>query len=256
MSSTDKRKSSLVDNLRHSGILGFHMQKIKNAIFELFKFPVPFNQVYPRYWFLVLLLLVAVDLGSKKLITDHMNFFLSQHQIQDLQLNPTHGSLYDGRDQLDILGENGSLIKLRLVFNDQFVFGLGPSAPRLGFFLTLFAIIFLFFYRWHNYNLGHPLAWLLVFSGAAGNLIDKMFIKSLITREWVFTIFPRKGYVSGVVDFVECIWFGWDRAAELPLLGFLSWHSWPSFNFADSLIVVGITIMVFTMNFKEETGKS
>ncbi|MDH5657217.1 MAG: signal peptidase II, partial [Spirochaetia bacterium] len=164
-------------------------------------------------------------------------------------------ALRDAEDQYSILGEDGYLIKFRLIFNDRFVFGTGPSAPVLGFFLTFFAIIFLFFYRWHNYNLGHPLSWLFVFSGAAGNLIDKMFVKSLTTRDWTLSIFPKPGHINGVVDFIECIWFGWGAAADIPLLGFLAWDTWPSFNIADSLIVVGITLMLFTMNPAAETAK-
>jgi lipoprotein signal peptidase len=75
-----------------------------------------------------------------------------------------------------------------------------------------------------------------------------MFVKSLLTREWTLSIFPKEGHVSGVVDFVECIWFGWNSMGDVPLLGFLAWDTWPSFNLADSLIVVGISIMLFTMN--------
>jgi len=212
------------------------------------QFPVPFQKVYTLRWIMAFVVLVSIDIASKKAVTENLNFYLSHYQAEMLEPNLTLKSLYDARDRLNILGEDGYLIKFRLIFNDRFVFGSGPSAPVAGFFLTFFAIIFLFFYRWHNYNLGHPVSWLFVFSGAAGNLIDKMFVKSLTTREWVFSIFPKPGHVNGVVDFIECIWFGWTAAGDIPLLGFLAWDTWPSFNIADSLIVVGITIMFFTMN--------
>ena len=92
------------------------------------------------------------------------------------------------------------------------------------------------------------MAWLFVFSGALGNLIDKMFLKSLASREWVLGLTPRPGHVGGVVDFVECIWFGWDSMRDVFGLNWLAWRSWPTFNLADSLIVVGICLLILTMS--------
>lgn len=216
------------------------------------RFPVPFKSVYPVYWLAALVVLVGLDLASKKAITETLNFHLSLSQAQNEQIGPEHKALYAERDQINILGEGGKWIKFRLVFNDRFVFGSGPSAPVLGFFATLTAIIFLFLYRWHNHDLGHPIAWLFVFSGALGNLVDKMFVKSMLTREWVFSITPQPGHVSGVVDFVECIWFGWSQFADVPLLGWLAWRSWPTFNLADSLIVVSIFWLLLTIRWRED----
>ncbi|HNL70626.1 MAG TPA: signal peptidase II, partial [Leptospiraceae bacterium] len=130
--------------------------------------------------------------------------------------------------------------------------------PVFGLFLSLFAVIFLIFYRLHNPDFGPSAAWLLVFSGAVGNLIDKMFVKSLETGAWVFSLGPKPNHVSGVVDFVECIWFGWTPGYDmlsfsLPFFGtfrplaWLAWPVWPLFNFADSLIVVGTCMLVFSM---------
>ncbi|MEQ9363116.1 MAG: signal peptidase II, partial [Leptospirales bacterium] len=165
--------------------------------------------------------------------------------------------LRDGQPQIDVLGENGKLVKFRLVFNDRFVFGLGPSAPVLGLVLTMLATFFLILYRWHNPRLGYSVAWLLVFSGAFGNLIDKFFVKSLATREWMFSLSPQPGYVSGVVDMVECIWFGWDAVRDIFLLNILAMPSWPTFNLADSLIVVGIVLLMISMwNLEAEAGES
>ena len=219
---------------------------------QLFTFPVPFRSVYPVYWLGLLVVLVGLDLTTKKSATNYLNFHLSVSQARGEQIGPTHKALYAERDKVDILGEAGKLIKFRLVFNDRFVFGSGPSAPVLGFFMTLSAIIFLLFYRWHNHDLGHPIAWLFVFSGALGNLIDKMWVKSLLTREWSLSITPQPGHVSGVVDFVECIWFGWSQFADVPLLGWLAWRTWPTFNLADSLIVVAIFWLLLTIRWREE----
>jgi len=218
------------------------------SIKKLTTFPLSFLKVYTPLWLVVFIILIAADLGSKLWMTDHLNYNLAVHQQPAAPADIT--ARYDGRDQINLIGENGRLVKFRLVFNDRFVFGSGPSAPVLGLFITLGAIVFLVFYRWHNPLLGHSIAWLFVFSGAFGNLIDKMFVKSVADRSWLFSIGPKPGYVSGVVDFVECIWFGWDRVQDTFLVSFLSWNTWPTFNLADSLIVVGIGILIFTMREK------
>ena len=102
-------------------------------------------------------------------------------------------------------------------------------------------------YRWYNAYLGSQLAWLLVFSGALGNLIDKLFIKSLETREWVLSLTPRKGYISGVVDFIECIWFGWGEVSNVFFLNIFAMSRWPTFNLADSMILIGIVFLLISM---------
>ncbi len=221
-------------------------------------FSTPFLQVYTPLWLVSCLILVCADLGTKKLITDQLNFNLGYHQFKwlpDFDSSSTSGSIKalsnspkaDGKNQINILGPDGRYIKFRLVFNDRFVFGLGPSWPILGFFLSLFATFFLLLYRWYNAYLGTPIAWLLVFSGALGNLIDKLFIKSLYTREWVLSLKPQKGYISGVVDFIECTWFGWDSFRDIFLLDILAMETWPSFNLADSMILIGISLLLISM---------
>lgn len=209
----------------------------------------PFLKVFPPLWLATLVILVGLDLGTKIIMTETLNFKLAPHQIQNVTVDPSLKALYDGKEKIDLVGEGGNLLKFQLVFNDRFVFGSGPSAPVLGFFLTLFAVIFLFFYRWNNSVMGWSFAWLLVFSGAFGNLIDKAFVKSLTDRSWVFHIGPLEGHVSGVVDFIEAIWFGMDSMRGVWPLGWLAWNTWPTFNLADSYIVVGISILVLSLLF-------
>lgn len=229
------------------------MEEIKH----IFDFPKPVLEVYSKKWIIVFVLLVVLDLVSKVWITETLTFRLTEHQLENAVPGKVE-ALVRGKQQIDILGENGRFIKLSLVFNDRFVFGSGPTAPVLGLFISGFAVIFLVFYRLHNHTFGPSLAWLFVFSGAVGNLIDKMFVKSLETGDWVFSFGPQPNHVSGVVDFVECIWFGWSSAYDmlsftLPVLGtfrplaWLAWPSWPTFNLADSLIVVGTILLVLSM---------
>lgn len=217
---------------------------------KIFTFDKPFLEIYPLWWISGLILLVVLDLITKKWMTDNLNFYLSSYQFENIKLYKLN-ALIDGIPYIPVLGEDGKYIKLRLVFNDRFIFGAGPSVPVIGIYLTFFAIIFLFFYRWKNYQFGHSLIWMFIFSGAIGNFIDKLFIKSIETREWVFSLTPKPGYINGVVDFVECIWFGWEIFDNIPILSFLSWETWPTFNLADSLIVIGITLLFLTMVLEE-----
>lgn len=214
---------------------------------QIFRFPEPFFRVFPPVWLLIFVVLVGADLVSKKMATDSLTFNLGPHQYWQISDPINSNALRDGQPKIDILGEQGKYVKFRLVFNDRFVFGLGPSAPVLGLCLTAIATIFLILYRWRNPGLGYSTAWLLVFSGAFGNLIDKLFVKSLATREWVFSLSPMPGHVSGVVDFVECIWFGWDAVRDVFLLNMLAMPTWPTFNLADSCIVVGIVLLLLSM---------
>ncbi len=145
-----------------------------------------------------------------------------------------------GANQVDVMGEDGKWVKFRLLFNDRFIFGLGPNTPVLGFLLTAFATVGLFFIRLYYYQNTSPIAWVLIFSGAVGNLIDKMFLKSLVTREWTLGLIPEPGSVQGVVDFIEVIWFGVTKWQGTFGLGVFSMQTWPSFNLADSFIVIGV----------------
>lgn len=224
---------------------------------KILRFPVPFLKAYPPIWLGIFFVLVVADLGSKKVITDHLNFGLSATQRIQAGVFTNQGmpAEMDQTNYIPIMGEDGEYIRLRLVFNDRFLFGSGPSAPVLGIFLTAGAILFLFFYRWKTFGAGHPLAWLFVFSGAVGNLIDKLFVKSLETREWVFSFGPQKGHVSGVVDFVQCIWFGLDQFQDFWPLKWLAWDTWPIFNLADSLIVVGIILLIVTIGFAPQESE-
>ena len=227
---------------------------------KLFQFPEPLSKTYPLIWLLPFVLFVSADLLSKKVVTDHLQFYLSPTQQQKYldRLPGGHGknkAMHEGPQKIDLLGENGGLVKFHLVFNDRFAFSLGPRTPLVGFFISFFAVIFLFIYRAHNPSLGHRYAWLIIFSGAVGNLIDKMFVKSLATREWVFSLLPIKGHVTGVVDFIQCAWFNFDSLNFFPL-SFLSWEYWPSFNIADSLVTCGIILLLATMRFHDLEGES
>ena len=215
-------------------------------------FKTHFLKVYPPIWFLVLFIFVSLDIATKKIVTNNLNFNLSYTQVQYVNSNDSNAALVQnpnktGIDNINLIGKDGSIARFRLLFNDRFIFGLGPSISYLSIIITFFATLFLFLYHWYVPNLGYSFAWLLVFSGALGNLIDKLFIKSLSTREWVFSLWPKKGYVSGVVDFIDCIWFGWEDAPFFLDFLLLKHSRWPTFNIADSCIVVGMCLLVYSV---------
>ncbi len=100
-----------------------------------------------------------------------------------------------------------------------------PAGFRHGFFvvMTLGALSFIL---WYFRKLRQDQRWMqvalaFVFSGAVGNLIDRL----------------ARGYV---IDFVQ--WHWWRRPDIY----------WPIFNVADSLIVVGVAMILLHPNEKQE----
>ncbi len=96
------------------------------------------------------------------------------------------------------------------------------------FFLAMpiFILIFVFSLALKEKNSITRISLLLIFSGGAGNIIDRLFRP------------------SGVVDFLDFKFygiFGLDR--------------WPTFNFADSYVVIGmILFLVYDFFYKKKSA--
>ena len=123
----------------------------------------------------------------------------------------------------------GDLIMLRHVRNTAIAFGLGrnfsPEVKQVLFLiLPLIVIIFLFIFIFRAKDLTSVQRWTLcaIVGGGIGNIIDRIFRP------------------QGVVDFVDVKFFG--------ILGL---KRWPTFNLADSTIVVGICILIISMIITE-----
>lgn len=119
----------------------------------------------------------------------------------------------------------GDLIILRHVRNTAIAFGLGsnfsPEVKQVLFLiLPLIVIIFLFIFIFRANDLRPHQRWVLcaIVGGGIGNIIDR------ISRP------------QGVVDFVDIKFFG--------IFGL---KRWPTFNLADTTIVVGICILIISM---------
>ncbi|AJA90281.1 signal peptidase II [Borreliella chilensis] len=106
------------------------------------------------------------------------------------------------------------------VRNTGILFSMGSNihySLKKIFFLVIpiFILMFVFFIALKEKNCIAKISLLLVFSGGVGNIVDRLFRP------------------SGVVDFLDFKFygiFGLDR--------------WPTFNFADSYVVVGMALFL------------
>ena len=120
-------------------------------------------------------------------------------------------------------------IRITLVYNDGGVFGIlrGHKSVFLVVSLVVLAIMIGYYIYEKNRTFLFTTAMALIFSGALGNILDRM-------------ISDR----PGVVDFIS--------------IGIDNIYRWPSFNIADSVIVIGafLLIIVFYKNEKSRETDS
>jgi len=135
------------------------------------------------------------------------------------QLIDQHFALHESVPLID------NFLALTYVRNKGAAFGiLADSAFRIPFFITvsLLALVGILWYYRKIAEEQRLLQWALtlIFSGAIGNLIDRV----------------RFGEV---IDFVDAHWFQ---------------YHWPAFNVADSAICVGVTLLLIDL-WREEWQK-
>ena len=103
---------------------------------------------------------------------------------------------------------------------------LAQSGYRLPFFIVVslvaIAVIVVVFYRLRPDQKFTAFSLALIFSGALGNLIDRVRL-------------------GEVIDFLDAHWYS---------------HHWPAFNVADSAICVGVFLLAIDMFFEEKRQKS
>ena len=119
-----------------------------------------------------------------------------------------------------------NFFNLTYVRNKGAAFGMfADSAIRVPFFITVSVLaavgILWYFYRARHLQALAVFALSLIFSGAVGNLIDRI----------------RFGEV---VDFLDVHWYG---------------HHWPAFNVADSAITVGVALLLLDIWSEERQKK-
>lgn len=126
-------------------------------------------------------------------------------------------------DSIPVLDGFFSITYLR---NKGAAFGiLADSAWRLPFFLLVSAVavlvILVVVSRLRDDQKGSAVSLSLIFSGALGNLIDRVRL-------------------GEVIDFLDVYWKG---------------HHWPAFNVADSAICVGVFMLAIEMVLEERREK-
>jgi signal peptidase II len=120
---------------------------------------------------------------------------------------------------------NNSFLEIYHVRNKAIAFSLGSGIPDslkpvLFIVLPLLVLGLLVWYYFHSNDFTRLQRWATagIVGGGLGNLIDRMFRP------------------DGVVDFISVRFFGLHNVGGP--LAFLSWDRWPTFNIADSSVVV------------------
>ncbi|MCB1172942.1 MAG: signal peptidase II [Leptospiraceae bacterium] len=220
-----------------------------DELLRLFR-PPGTDHLRPRVLAFFVLLPLVLDLGSKYAMSQQLRFHLSHRQLQLYSadsMDPKQASgvaTQEGAEWIRLPLIPAKWLRLRLVFNDRQAFSHGPIQSEGGLLKTmgLYWLLLLAYWRFGSaipsgfYQRG----WALLVAGASGNQIDRLWIKSLTTKEWVFSLSARRGFISGVTDFIDLIWFDWHAWQDIPGGWLLAFDRWPIFNLADSFILCGL----------------
>jgi len=128
----------------------------------------------------------------------------------------------------------GTFLQFTFVENEGMAFGISFGAGKI--FLSLFSVIAstalaYYLYKIKEFNTGVRLGIMLIFVGAVGNLIDRVFYGL------IFSYAPL--FYGRVVDFV---------IVDIPDINIFNLHytHFPVFNVADSCVTCGvITLLIF-----------
>ena len=120
----------------------------------------------------------------------------------------------------------GGFLRITLVFNDGGVFGILRGHKNMFLIVSIIVLLIMIAYYVYEKNRTFlfTLAMSLIFSGAIGNILDRL-------------IQDR----PGVVDFIS--------------VGFDNFYRWPSFNIADSAIVIGAFLLIIVFYKAEKDLK-
>ena len=135
---------------------------------------------------------------------------------------------------------NNDFLRIIHVRNPAIAFSIGqnlpePLKPILFVILPVAVLIFLVFYYFKSDEFTNIQRWALagITGGGIGNIIDRIFRRS----------------TGGVVDFIDVRFFGIEN---IPIL---RWERWPTFNVADSAVVVCCLILFVTILFVSQKNK-
>lgn len=122
-------------------------------------------------------------------------------------------NLYDSRDII------GNVVRLQYIRNSGAVFGINLGNPNVMLTITIIVTVVLLYLILSGKivpdNILGKIALVMVLSGAAGNLIDRI----------------RMGEV---IDFID--------------MG-IGYHRWPTYNLADAYVTCGVIILIYFQIF-------
>ncbi|GHV29370.1 lipoprotein signal peptidase [Spirochaetia bacterium] len=132
---------------------------------------------------------------------------------------------------------NNGLLNIIHVRNNAIAFSLGHTLPdtlRLVLFIALpllvLGVLCVYYFKTEDLSRLQRWAFTGIIGGGIGNIIDRVFRP------------------DGVVDFISVKWFGltFPNGKPVPLLNY---ERWPTFNIADSSVVVCGIILFLTIFF-------
>jgi signal peptidase II len=132
-------------------------------------------------------------------------------------------------DSIQIFGD---FLQITYIENAGMAFGITFGAGKI--FLSIFSIIAAIFLGWLIFKIKDSNFWVklgftLIFAGATGNLIDRVFYGVFYGESVLF--------YGSVVDFIQF------KIPEVNIFGILYTH-FPVFNVADSCVTVGVALLI------------
>jgi signal peptidase II len=185
-----------------------------------------------NHWlFIVAVILLILDQATK-LAVKGFDFFGFSHQ-----------GMYLGQS-IPVIGD---FLQWTYVENEGMAFGIKFGVWKI--FLSLFSIVAAVLLGWYlnklrGFNIWVRLGIMLIFAGALGNLVDRVFYGVIFNEGPLF--------YGRVVDFVQV------DIPDITFLG-LNYSHWPVFNVADSCVSCGVVTLLlahkYIPGFKELSGK-
>lgn len=172
------------------------------------------NKSNIRWMFLLAIFLILLDQATKLYFKGFSLFGWTHEGIE-------YGS------QIPVIG---TFLQWTLIENPGMAYGIEFGWGKI--FLSLFSVVasivlFMLLLRLDKYSVWIKLAFTLIFSGAVGNLIDRVFYGVFYGTDPLF--------YGKVVDFIQ---------VDIPDIDFLDWQYFPIFNIADSCVTVGVCLLL------------
>lgn len=142
----------------------------------------------------------------------------------------------DGIGYREVIPVIGNFVTFVLVENEGMAFGISFGVWKI--FLSLFSIVASVALAWYitkieRFDAAVRVGVTLIFSGASGNLIDRVFYGVIFGESPLF--------YGRVVDFIQF---------DIPDVAFLGLHytHFPVFNVADSCVTIGVCLLLLFHN--------